>query len=162
MKQHWLVSAVNYAQIRLNGGFYVLCRTPSWCLSLTATEKEEAAGRSVRTSRVRGGGARGGGATSRRASAAWSSFHVDWKLEVYRRVGLNFIIEWRSKLKGFDFNIKMFFENCFYNTFECFYLDLNLNGMSIMVCLLKACPFFVFFLMTKCLDDVILSHLSCF
>lgn len=29
---------------------YVLCRTPSWCLSLTATVKEEAAGRSMRTS----------------------------------------------------------------------------------------------------------------
>lgn len=47
----------------------------------------------------------------------------------------------------------------FYYTFECFNLDVNLNGMSIMVCLFKVCPFLVFF-MTKYLDDVILSHLK--
>lgn len=31
-------------------GFYVLCQTPSWCLSPTATVKEEAAGRGMLTS----------------------------------------------------------------------------------------------------------------
>jgi len=31
-------------------GFYVLCQTPSWCLTPTATVKEEAVGREILTS----------------------------------------------------------------------------------------------------------------
>lgn len=53
IKPHRLVQAVCCQQISVNKEFYVLCRTPSWCLSLTATVKEEAAGRRMRTSNGR-------------------------------------------------------------------------------------------------------------